>query len=517
VIDLSPYADSTIRIRFHFETLDAEFNSYKGWYIDDFSIDKNPPPQCNSTGEPDNPVTLARSISYNHVYSGEICPGGDKDYFKFTGASGDHIGVSAFANEIGSDLDTYLFLLDADGQSVLAENDDLIYGEQTDSQLNYVLSRSGTYYLKLRAWNNPTAGGQSYNYNLGIYHDGVDPNAAFTNPPGGTFLPTNSVSLEVDASDSQSEISHVDFYWHSGDWKNTGWNYIGSDTEIEGGWNYEFTTSSISDQKDIAFLAEVYDKAGNRRDVALWNMALDHSPPVSALAALPDSNYSTVIPLQWSGNDNLSGIDHFDLQLRQDDGDWEDWLTNIKADQQQAWIIVDAGHSYQFRLRAVDRVGNIEAYPLLAESETHVPVQVCSSPDNWENDNSKNAATLIQVIMTTQVHNFCNPQSGTDWQQDVDWYTIDLSSGSSWQVQVIPLNGSAPAQLRLYDQDNNLLAEALDAGFGQINGLEWVADDNQTVYLKINPMDDRITGEDARYQLASRSGYHLFLPLIGQK
>jgi hypothetical protein len=515
-INLSTYAGSTIQVRFHFETLDADFNTNKGWYIDDFTIDKIPPPQCNSPGEPDNSITQARTITYNNDYSGEICPGGDKDYYKFSGNSGDHIGASTLAKQIGSDLDTYLFLLDIDGQSALTENDDLIYGVQTDSQLNYVLSRSGTYYLKLRAWNNPTAGGQTYTYKLGLYHDGTDPDATFTYPPGGTFLPTSNVSLEVEASDSQSEISHVDFYWHSGDWKNTGWNYIGSDSDVEAGWKYEFITSNITDQKDIAFLAQVYDQAGNRKDVAIWNMAIDHTPPSSALAALPVSNSSTVIPLQWSGSDNLSGIDHFDLQGKQDDGDWVDWISNINKDRQQAWVFVDTGHNYQFRLRAVDQVGNIEGYPLLAESSTHVPISVCTAPDGWENDNTKNAASLIEEVMITQVHNFCNPQGGTDWQQDEDWYKINLKSGSSWQVQVIPLNGSAPGILRLYDQDDNILVEALDADFGQINGLEWFAEDDQIVYLQIKPFDDRITGDDARYQLASRTGHHSFLPLIGK-
>jgi hypothetical protein len=37
-IDLSPYAGSTIRVRFHFDTLDARYNGFRGWYVDDVRI-----------------------------------------------------------------------------------------------------------------------------------------------------------------------------------------------------------------------------------------------------------------------------------------------------------------------------------------------------------------------------------------------------------------------------------------------------------------------------------------------
>jgi len=37
-VDLSPYAGSTVRIRFHFDTIDSVLNYYRGWYIDDVLI-----------------------------------------------------------------------------------------------------------------------------------------------------------------------------------------------------------------------------------------------------------------------------------------------------------------------------------------------------------------------------------------------------------------------------------------------------------------------------------------------
>jgi hypothetical protein len=38
-VDLSPYAGSTVRVRFHFDTFDGALNGYRGWYIDDVLIE----------------------------------------------------------------------------------------------------------------------------------------------------------------------------------------------------------------------------------------------------------------------------------------------------------------------------------------------------------------------------------------------------------------------------------------------------------------------------------------------
>jgi hypothetical protein len=64
-IDLSAYAGRTIHLRFHLETLDAAFNTKKGWFIDDFSVSSTPPPACTPSGEPDNSPSQARTVAYN--------------------------------------------------------------------------------------------------------------------------------------------------------------------------------------------------------------------------------------------------------------------------------------------------------------------------------------------------------------------------------------------------------------------------------------------------------------------
>ncbi|RLC70660.1 MAG: hypothetical protein DRI52_06650, partial [Chloroflexi bacterium] len=106
-IDLSAYAGHTIRVRFHFDTLDDVFNDYRGWYIDDFEISTTPPPACSDGHEPNDTPAQATSIAYGQTLSADICPGGDYDFYTFTGAAGDKVVVDIDAEVNGSLLDSY--------------------------------------------------------------------------------------------------------------------------------------------------------------------------------------------------------------------------------------------------------------------------------------------------------------------------------------------------------------------------------------------------------------------------
>jgi murein DD-endopeptidase MepM/ murein hydrolase activator NlpD len=281
-IDLSIYAGHAIRVRFHFETLDASFNDFRGWFIDDFTIDTNPPPSCNSDGEPDETAASAYALSYGSSVNRQICPQGDADYFRFTGNVGDQIGISSIA-ETTSLPDTYLFLLDGNFASVLAENDDRYPGFQQDSFLTYRLTRSGTYYIKLRAWNHPSVGGSEYNYTLSLLAgDHTDPQAQILSPMSNAWLPLGNVTISVQAVDpsvpgeTASGVSHVDFLWHGGDWENSSWINLGADWDGSDGWSYNIDTSSLLRPPGAAIFVRVYDWAGNWRGTAAWDLRPDN-------------------------------------------------------------------------------------------------------------------------------------------------------------------------------------------------------------------------------------------------
>jgi hypothetical protein len=128
------------------------------------------------------------------------------------------------------------------------------------------------YYLKLRAWDNPTAGGPDYPYALILARDNQDPTGSFIYPQSGMTIRPGLLSLQVSAQDALSGISHVRFYWHSADWQGGGWNFLGEDWDGTDGWTYAFDTQTTSNLFGIAFYATIFDWAGNWIGTGAWNI-----------------------------------------------------------------------------------------------------------------------------------------------------------------------------------------------------------------------------------------------------
>lgn len=97
-----------------------------------------------------------------------IDPAGDADFFRFDGTNGQEITLDIDAEVNGSGLDSYLWLLDTDGATVLAENDD--DGSTFDSHLTYTLPADGTYYAIVRSYSGD--GDRSFFYTLSLTSGG---------------------------------------------------------------------------------------------------------------------------------------------------------------------------------------------------------------------------------------------------------------------------------------------------------------------------------------------------------
>ena len=269
VISLAQYAGRTVRIRFLFATLDEAFNQNKGWYIDDFSITTDPPPACNDN---DNSFIQATPIDYNQSTNGMLCPSGDQDYYKFQGVVGNQIGIRTEAQSIASPLDTQIYLIDADGRSVLSTNDDQVPYVRTDSYISYRLTRTGTYYIKIKAWDHPNTGDTNMIYILRLYQENQDPVASFIFPSEGASLKSSTLPLSVAARDTGSGVSHVQFYWHTNDWQSSDWSALGEDWDGSDGWNYSFKPPAGTILNGIAVYAIAYDWSGNWVGTGAWNL-----------------------------------------------------------------------------------------------------------------------------------------------------------------------------------------------------------------------------------------------------
>lgn len=268
-ISLAAYKGHNVQIRFYFVTLDNHFNIYKGWFIDDFSILESPP-DCGTDNN--NLPSEAVPIQYNTSIDAAICPNGDIDYYQFQAQAGDQIGIRTEAQSIGSLLDTYIYLIDSDGSSIIAENDDQVYNTYTDSAIFYQIKRSGVYYIKIRSWDHPSSGGTNYNYKLHLYHEQQLPEAEFISPQDSNFIYPGDLNVQILAADSGSGISHIKLFTHPADWLGGSWELEDEQWHITNGANIIYNVSKNIQYPGMAFYAEVYDWAGNKAIIGSWNL-----------------------------------------------------------------------------------------------------------------------------------------------------------------------------------------------------------------------------------------------------
>ncbi len=500
-IDLSAYSGHTIRIRFAFATLDASANNYAGWGIDDFTVTADLPSQCTDNRVDESP-SQAYLLTYNPSIPvpGEICPNGDYDFYKFHGYAGDRIVADVDAMINGSPLDSYLYLLDTDGNRVLAENDDEIYATLRDPLLSYTLPYEGDFYLKLKAWKHPLLGGDDYTYTIRLYEDHQPPTAEITWPNSGTFLPDTTMTLRANVGEVEKGVDRVEFFWHPTDWLTGVWKSLGVDRDGSDGWSISFSPAGESEGKEGAVYAQVYDMAGNSTGLATWNLGIDKTPPSTQLNSVPATQPSNAFLLGWTGSDNLAGIDYVEIQQKQGAGTWTTFPP-ISGYSPYYWVIGNPGNSYSYRMHGIDRSGNTENYPTNAEAITSIPDAsvICFKPDSYDvsgNDNSPANASEIFANGASQFHNFCNPLSA-DFQNDVDWAKLQVTQGEHYLIVSVPKSQPSATLIRLYANDGTtLLAQSYPPGFGSRTVLLWTSDRDDTVYLRFSHLDGRVIGYD---------------------
>jgi hypothetical protein len=520
-IDLSSYAGHSVRIRFQFTTFDSSANNYPGWGIDDFSITSTPPPTCGENRQDETPAQ-AFLLTYDPAITipGEICPNGDYDYYKFYGTAGDHIVADVDAMVNGSPLDSYLYLLDTDGQTVLAENDDEVYGERRDPLLSYKLPATGYYYLKLKAWKHPLVGGSDNFYTIRLYSDDVKPQATITWPAPGTYLPDSLMTITAQVSDVINGVNRIEFYWHPTDWLVGGWEKLGTDWDGSDGWSMQFNPAGEPEGKIAAFFIQVYDMAGNWTGVPAWNIGIDKTPPNTAMIPLEPVQSSNAVLLSWTGSDNLSGIDYFNIQESVNGGAWTA-LPSIDGTRSNYWDVGNPGNSYAYRMRGVDHSGNTENYPSTAEVSTTIPQAnvLCYSLDPYDsggNDNSPANASLIYLDGAGQFHNFCNPLI-PGYQNDEDWVKLVPIPGHRYLFISVASSQPSAMQISLFAQDGTtLLGQSAPSAFGNNTTLSWLAGSDQPVYIRLRHVDERVIGSEVGGTFYAKTGWLSFLPVLNR-
>jgi murein DD-endopeptidase MepM/ murein hydrolase activator NlpD len=207
--------------------------------------------------------------------------------------------------------------------------------------------------------------------------DNSSPVVEISSPLDSSYINQDETTIYASAYDNESGIKALQFFAGYVDDSLDYWHQIGWDENGDDGWSFTWQTALIPDQTDISFFIYAYDLAGNYSGTASWNNVLDRISPSSSINHLSPSVPETFL-VSWNGRDETSGVESYDIQYKENSGPWVDWKVGINATYALFSGII--GNTYEFRGRSKDYAGNVEDWPLTAETFTKVEYSEVHQP-----------------------------------------------------------------------------------------------------------------------------------------
>lgn len=177
--------------------------------------------------------------------------------------------------------------------------------------------------------------------------------------------PWEEMAVTWNSEPSWTPIDDVTYVGSSND---PGW-YQWDVTDLVAAWmdetvpnnGVEIIGDEAEQQRERVFYSREQTTTSFPRLVVDYTESTDSEPPVVSVEALPEYSGRT-FTVSWSGEDvGTAGIDYYDVQYRVDEGEWQDWLTEVE-DTSEQFANGENGRFYEFRARGVDRVGNVEPF-----------------------------------------------------------------------------------------------------------------------------------------------------------
>lgn len=169
------------------------------------------------------------------------------------------------------------------------------------------------------------------------------------------------------------------------------------------------------------------------RLVVNWTIAVDTVPPESTITQLPQ--FSRVdYTVSWTGFDlgsPASGIAFWDLDVSTDGVNWSPWLRGT-TNQTATWQGAVDGLTYRFRVRAVDRAGNVESWTRNTSQQQTSTTADTVAP----------SVGLQSLPQFTYDPGFPITWTGADNRSGVRQYEVQFNvNGGAWQVGQVFLLG----------------------------------------------------------------------------
>jgi hypothetical protein len=150
------------------------------------------------------------------------------------------------------------------------------------------------------------------------------------------------------------------------------------DTNVPTGTT-EYTHTFSTDYETIYWRVTATGPGGTNQSG--WRFHIDLDAPSSSVTTLPPVTPETKFTVNWGGSDARSGLRWYHVQVRdasRPDSQWEDWLVNTTKTTEM--FQAQPGHTYAFRVRAMDNVGHWEDWPTDDHGDTYTLVDPSAAP-----------------------------------------------------------------------------------------------------------------------------------------
>jgi uncharacterized repeat protein (TIGR01451 family) len=227
------------------------------------------------------------------------------------------------------------------------------------------IQQGGTWYWTtayLDAWDSTNGGSLRLSDNSADWHpdwqiaDLVPPTSAVQPLPAQS--PATFAISWAGADIGPAGIANYDVQVREGvagpwsDWQMSTINQTAAYSGI-GGHTYYFSARARDHAANVEPWPADYDAA----------TTVETLPPIAIIRSLPTFARAPELPIQWTGSDpGGSGIQNYDVQVRQDTGDWTDWLVGVT--ETAAPFSGQSGVTYSFRVRGRDQAQNVAAWPV---------------------------------------------------------------------------------------------------------------------------------------------------------
>ncbi len=283
----------------------------------------------------------------------------------------------------------------------------------------------------------------------------------------------------ADGVETSSQLTGPDKFARSLDWQNGG------------SWNVGMLAAGT-----YSWTVQSRNLAGTTSITQEFDVVAKASPPSAHLDDLPVMVNSSAVNLTWKVLSGADRLDHFNIQYRIAGEDWQE-LPDEPAGEARSFLFWGTpGATMQFRLQAVDNQGNAEEFNTIPEAETSFNVQ-CSKDEYEIGDSGDNSLAGAGQIKAgdTQTHNWCGAG-------DVDWLTIAAAQGDQFVFITKAVSLASAAKMTLYEPDGTtLIGTAIPVNVNAEGTLNWTAPVDGVYVLKLEPVDNRIVGQDTRYTI----------------